>query len=224
MASSPLEIYEKAYRLHYDDNDVQRACDLYKQLISEFPDTAESAYAAIQLQKIDAEDLIRRLGKRKPAVVLMTVTLIFCVATLIAFGILGLVFYQKTQIETRKAALIAQAIGLMHLNRDVDALRFLQEAKGLETRDISPYALSADIYLRRGDVVNARAEYQAYNRRFSSQSGYTVPDLVTAPSGSPGSGATKEAETGGEGRKSSGDHLSDKNSVIRFLDSVSSAP
>jgi len=54
QANSPLELYEKAYRLQYDENKIPEACRLYKVIIDEFPDSNECGYAVIQLEKLIA--------------------------------------------------------------------------------------------------------------------------------------------------------------------------
>jgi hypothetical protein len=54
QANTPLELYEKAYRLQYDENKVPEACRLYKVIIDEFPDSNECGYSVIQLEKLIA--------------------------------------------------------------------------------------------------------------------------------------------------------------------------
>jgi hypothetical protein len=54
QANTPLELYEKAYRLQYDENKIPEACRLYKAIIDEFPDSNECGYAVIQLEKLIA--------------------------------------------------------------------------------------------------------------------------------------------------------------------------
>ena len=54
MNNSPLELYQKAYKLHYKSNDIEAAYSLYEKIIEQFPEDNISAYASIQLQKIQS--------------------------------------------------------------------------------------------------------------------------------------------------------------------------
>jgi len=57
MSQSPLELYQYAYHLHYEENNFSKASELYQQIILAFPDSHESGYAAIQLQKIHSKSV-----------------------------------------------------------------------------------------------------------------------------------------------------------------------
>jgi hypothetical protein len=60
-ASSPLELYEKAYILQYDEGKTSEACRLYKAIIDEFPESNECGYSVIQLEKILAKNVSDRI-------------------------------------------------------------------------------------------------------------------------------------------------------------------
>ncbi len=57
MAESALELYDHAYNFHYLQNRPEEAARLYRQIIRHFPDSNESAYAAIQLEKLAASSI-----------------------------------------------------------------------------------------------------------------------------------------------------------------------
>ena len=59
--SSALQLYHAAYRFHYESNDLKEACRLYREIIRHFPDSNESAYAVIQLEKIGAQETLKSL-------------------------------------------------------------------------------------------------------------------------------------------------------------------
>ena len=60
-SSSALHLYHSAYRCHYEENDIKEACRLYREIIRQFPDSNESAYAVVQLEKIGAKEAIKML-------------------------------------------------------------------------------------------------------------------------------------------------------------------
>ncbi|MBD3420953.1 MAG: hypothetical protein GF398_12610 [Chitinivibrionales bacterium] len=62
MSKTSLELYQQAFDLHYNQQRIQDACSLYKDIIRQFPDSNESAYAALQLEKIGAEQVVGTLG------------------------------------------------------------------------------------------------------------------------------------------------------------------
>lgn len=59
--SSALQLYHAAYRFHYESNDLKEACRLYREIIRHFPDSNESAYAVVQLEKIGAQEALKTL-------------------------------------------------------------------------------------------------------------------------------------------------------------------
>ena len=44
--------YAAAHRVHYADNDLPRALDLYRTLIAAYPDSREAGYSRSQVQNI----------------------------------------------------------------------------------------------------------------------------------------------------------------------------
>jgi hypothetical protein len=66
MAKSPLELYQQAFQLQ-GEQQIQEAAVLYKEIIKQFPGANESAYAAVQLEKIMADDVAEGVGRRSGA-------------------------------------------------------------------------------------------------------------------------------------------------------------
>ena len=63
MAKTPLELYRQGFELQ-GRRQLEEAAVLYKEIIKQFPNANESAYAAIQLEKIMAGDVAEQTGKR----------------------------------------------------------------------------------------------------------------------------------------------------------------
>ncbi len=105
-SNSPLELYEKAYRLQYDESKIPEACRLYKAIMDEFPDSNECGYAVIQLEKIIAKTMSERIVvSSRLATILgvaaLAVSILSLACVLIAGG-----FYAKT-LNARLSSLSA---------------------------------------------------------------------------------------------------------------------
>ncbi len=106
QANSPLELYEKAYRLQYDENKIPEACRLYKAIMDEFPDSNECGYAVIQLEKILANTMSDRIVvSSRLNTVLAVVAMILSIVSLAAVVIVGS-FFTKT-VNSRLSSLSA---------------------------------------------------------------------------------------------------------------------
>ncbi|MBD3344373.1 MAG: hypothetical protein GF401_04845 [Chitinivibrionales bacterium] len=100
MAESPLELYSKAYSLHYEQNRVGEACIIYKDIVNNFPDSNECAYAAIQLEKIGASEVAKKLKvKTGGAGALVYILLILNLLALGAASALG--YYKIRQVDAK---------------------------------------------------------------------------------------------------------------------------
>jgi hypothetical protein len=44
--------YAAAYEVHYINNDLHNALELYRKIVKVYPDTAEARYAKLQIEKI----------------------------------------------------------------------------------------------------------------------------------------------------------------------------
>jgi len=93
MENSPLELYDKAYRLHYVENNVVQAGQLYEALIKEFPESNECGYAVIQLQKIHAREVVDSIeALRRKGHPLLLVSVVLNIVTLLAVVAVAVLF------------------------------------------------------------------------------------------------------------------------------------
>ena len=169
MATSPLELYEKAYRLQYVENRIPAAVDLYKQLIKEFPDANECGYAAIQLQKIKAQSVADTFSEVAPVAGSAKTgrpVLIFCLLLSIGSLLLSL-FLLKSFSDEKTArkehlAIALNALGKLSRNDYAEALQLLDQLKLIDPEAIAPYELSAEIYRKQKNLNKAKEEYSTY--------------------------------------------------------------
>ena len=47
------ELYKIAYNLHYSDFNIEKALELCKQIIQDYPDTNEAGYSKAQIENIN---------------------------------------------------------------------------------------------------------------------------------------------------------------------------
>jgi hypothetical protein len=124
MAISPLDIYERAYRLQYDQNDNAGAIELYKRLISEFPDSNECGYAAVQLEKMQATgiiDDIERLQRRKGGAMALIALIVGIVALGAAAGVGAFIFVNHPR-EIEINSVLVRSLGALAAGQTDDAL------------------------------------------------------------------------------------------------------
>ena len=147
MANTPLELYEQAYRLHYHEKRISEAIKTYETIIRDFPDSNECGYAVIQLQKVKANEIARAL-KKGPANMYPLLIVAFMssfIALLVALvGVLLL--FQQLRLEHHRTTLAMAALGKMYCGKEDNALKILEELKGLYRNDPLPIELSSDIY------------------------------------------------------------------------------
>jgi len=94
--SSALQLYHAAYRFHYESNDLKEACRLYREIIRHFPDSNESAYAVVQLEKIGAQEALKTLQNSAWQKVIPFIALLISIfSLLIAAAALLLVLEKK---------------------------------------------------------------------------------------------------------------------------------
>lgn len=153
MENTPLELYEKAYKLHYEEKRISEAIVYYKKLINEFPESNECGYAVIQLQKIKANEVAGGIKDFLEESKKSTKVLPFFVFSIILFllytATLFLVvrnFSEKIKLEQKKSHLIFSALGKL-IRKDHNGVReILSELKEISPNDITPYELSAYLY------------------------------------------------------------------------------
>jgi hypothetical protein len=156
MANTPLELYEQAYRLQYHEKRISDAIKIYEAIIRDFPDSNECGYAVIQLQKVKAGEISRAL-KKGPANMYPLLIVAFMssfIALLVALvGVLLL--FQQVRLEHHRTTLAMAALGKMYCGKEENALKMLDELKGLSRKDPLPLELTSDIYRKYNQAVKA---------------------------------------------------------------------
>jgi len=166
LANSPLELYEKAYRLHYDEGRISEACRIYKAIVDEFPDSNECGYAVIQLEKILAQSVSERINvSSRWSGVLAAIALVVSLVALSAVVVLGSIHLKTINGRLSSAALTSQALGKLSVGKDKEALELLDDAKQSSMgKDVTPYLVSADIFLKRSQFAKAMAIYDTLRK------------------------------------------------------------
>lgn len=95
--SSALQLYTSAYRYQYELDDLKEACRLYREIIRHFPDSNESAYAVVQLEKIGAQEAIKTLQGSTWQKLLPIAALLFSLFALLIAGTALLLVLDKNQ-------------------------------------------------------------------------------------------------------------------------------
>jgi tetratricopeptide (TPR) repeat protein len=182
MSTSPLELYEQAYHLHYDENDIVKACQIYETIITEYPESNESAYAAIQLQKIHTNEVERKLLKARTGV--HPVSIIALLLGFITFlGCIGLayLFISYRMDESARTSMLFRALSKSSIGREEEALELLEEVKKSSGSDITPFALAADIHIQRNEIAKAKEEYELFKRLYTGQPNTAAVSQTTSP-------------------------------------------
>ncbi len=156
MANTPLELYEQAYRLQYHEKRISDAIKIYEAIIRDFPDSNECGYSVIQLQKVKASEIARAL-KKGPSTMYPLLIVAFMssfIALLVALvGVLLL--FQQVRLEHHRTTLAIAALGKMYSGKEENALKMLDELKGLSRKDPLPLELSSDIYRKHNQSIKA---------------------------------------------------------------------
>lgn len=179
MENSALELYQRAYDLHYKQKDLAGACRIYEKIIGDFADSDAAAYASIQLQKVKANEATLELaqsGKRGAGPVATTFIVINLVVLLGGAGAFALLLY-RVNSRLEKTSLLTQVLGKMYAGRDTEALQLLDEMKIRMRNDITPFALTADIYRKNHEYLKARKQYEAFHRLYP---GSPIPEIEIA--------------------------------------------
>jgi len=96
-SNSALELYSTAYEYQYDQENLKEACRLYREIIRNFPDSNESAYAVVQLEKIGAQEAIKSLQASAWQKILPIAALLFSLLSFIIAGTALLLVLEKNQ-------------------------------------------------------------------------------------------------------------------------------
>jgi tetratricopeptide (TPR) repeat protein len=169
METSPLELYETAYKLHYAENNIKDAVIYYQRLIKDFPDSNECGYAVIQLQKIKAHNVAENLSElTSSSSVKQSVSPLLIVALVVSLLALAAVLFSSVSLtkrigkETERSALALNTMGKVVRGEYEDALSQIAKLKKMNLRDITPYELAADIYRKQKKYDAARKEYAMF--------------------------------------------------------------
>ncbi len=168
MESSPLELYEKAYRLHYIEGEIAQACTLYETIIQEFPDSHECGYSVIQLQKISANSAVAHLAKQSnnslsPLLILSIALNCLCIGALVLLFItLKTSHAKQVSYQSDIAIALSKSFGC----HEDAALMQLARAKQTGGNEIAPYAIGAEIYASMQQYDEGIAELASYKRKF----------------------------------------------------------
>ena len=154
MANTPLEHYEQAYRLQYHEKRISDAIKIYEAIIRDFPDSNECGYAVIQLQKVKAGEISRAL-KKGPANMypLLIVSFMSSFIALLVALVGVLLLFQQVRLEHHRTTLAMAAMGKMYCDKEENALKILDELKGLFRKDPLPLELTSDIYRKYNQAV-----------------------------------------------------------------------
>jgi hypothetical protein len=181
MANTPLELYEQAYRLQYHEKHISDAIKIYEAIIRDFPDSNECGYAVIQLQKVKAGEISRAL-KTGPANMYPLLIVAFMssfIALLVALvGVLLL--FQQVRLEYHRTTLAMAALGKMYCGKEENALKILDELKGLSHKDPLPLELTSDIYRKHNQAVKA-ATLSPAPATMSVDTAVAAPSAVAPP-------------------------------------------
>jgi len=157
--STSLERYAKAYQLQTEGKE-EEAGEIYREIIRQFPESAEAEYAKIQLSEIFKETPEEEETEKRPktvrkatgvfSIIGFVLSLLACLV-LIVFFIMLVRQGQKLEFQkTLSMALSASVMGneksfQLHLNR----------AMALSPRSKEPYLLLADAYLKKNNIKAA---------------------------------------------------------------------
>jgi hypothetical protein len=165
MANTPLDIYQKAYQLHYEAGDLVEACALYKEILKKFPESNECGYAVIQLQKIGAQEIaggIEAQSRGVPSVVkaLLTVNIIVVIV------LCAVAIYQVQRINKQVVVIggALNAVAKISLGQENDALQILSALRTFDRKNPLPVELSARIHVKKRDYAKAISELQEYQK------------------------------------------------------------
>jgi len=118
QANTPLELYEKAYRLQYDENKVPEACRLYKVIIDEFPDSNECGYSVIQLEKLISGAASERIVvSSRLNTILACMALLVSVACLVGVVLVGSHFSKMVDVRLSSLTSLSRNLAIQEAQR-----------------------------------------------------------------------------------------------------------
>lgn len=166
METTPLQLYIKAYNLHYEDNNFNEARKIYQQLVKDYHGSDVADYATIQLSELSK--LQKETGEQVPSSQQRKFNKILITFIVINFILITgiIVFFsmklRKYNTDMSTMSKISQVYAKLYAGKENDAFKILNEVKIINKSDITPYAIAADIYLKNNDFVKAKNEYEVY--------------------------------------------------------------
>jgi hypothetical protein len=113
QANSPLELYEKAYRLQYEQNKIPEACRLYKAIIDEFPDSPECGYSVIQLEKLISGAVSEKIVvSSRNSTILAAVALAVSVLSLVGVIVAGMRYDKAVKTGLSNVSAVSHSIAV----------------------------------------------------------------------------------------------------------------
>lgn len=166
MELSPLELYQKAYNLHYKEQKTDQAIGLYEKLLRDHGESDAASYASVQLQtlhphKHSASKTPKVSTGPNPVVVVLLVINLLALASATVWLFVSLRLIENRQHEQ---AVLTRALGRITAGNDAEALELLDRLKALVPDDVTAYALASDIYRRNHKYTAARREYELFQR------------------------------------------------------------
>ncbi len=167
MEATPLQLYMKAYNLHYEENNFNEARSIYRQLINKYHGSDIADYASIQLAELsklqneNSEKISSRHQNKFNRLIIIFIIINFILITgIIAFFNNKLKKYHSNLSAMSK---ISQVYSKLYAGKENDAFKILNEVKINNKNDITPYAISADIHIKNKDFIKAKNEYEIFN-------------------------------------------------------------
>lgn len=156
MATTPLELYEEAYRLQYHENRPAEAIRIYEAIIRDFPDSNECGYSVIQLQKVKASDITKALKRGASSLYPLLIVSFMTSSIALVIALVGvLVLFQQLRLEHQRSTLAVMALSKMYCGQEKSALKMLDELKKISRTDILPIELSSDIFRQHNRAATA---------------------------------------------------------------------
>jgi len=150
MAISPLELYEKAYQLQYESEDIPAAVEIYKRIIGEFPDSNECGYAAIQLEKLQATKILSDLerGRKQPGPLAVVALVASIVAITASAATIFLFAAGPAAREADNTSKLCFALGLLYAGKEDDAAKLLAEILKQNPANSTATMLAAEVQVK----------------------------------------------------------------------------
>lgn len=180
--TTALQQYKKAYTLHYVEKNLPEAAAAYKEIIHVYPDSDAAEYSRIQLIKIEKpfeppEDPFTEHAKKSLSSQTARAPLLLLIINLILTVVFIIIFIIQLNIinnHNKYAITLSRAISAISVGNEDDASVILKELKLFGYNDITPFALSSELYMKNHDFKSARDEYETYKRLYPGSGGFSI--------------------------------------------------